>query len=228
MGTHTTSNESAEMYLKTVAELSDEQEPVSLAQIASRLEVTTVSVSEMVKRLVEQGWLEHIKYKGVHLTANGRMVAHSVMRRQRLWECFLVDHLHLNWAGTYEIACRLEHATSSVLAEALAAYLEHPTICPHGNPIPSAGGEIKLEPELPLAELPIGKSAHILNIRPTKTTVYAYLQERRLQPGQMVKVLAHAPLDGPLSVEVCGSEVSLGRKLADLIRVRPLPTAPRS
>ena len=99
---HKTSSESAEMYLKTVAELGDGQEPVSLALVAERLEVTTVSVNEMVKRLVEQGWLEHIKYKGLQLTDSGRIVAHSVMRRQRLWECFLVDHLHLNWAGAYE------------------------------------------------------------------------------------------------------------------------------
>ena len=225
---HKTSSESAEMYLKTVAELGDGQEPVSLALVAERLEVTTVSVNEMVKRLVEQGWLEHIKYKGLQLTDSGRIVAHSVMRRQRLWECFLVDHLHLNWAGAYEVACRLEHATSSVLAEALAAYLDHPTICPHGNPIPSADGEINLDTGLPLPALSIGQSAEIISICPTTTAIYAYLQERQLQPGQVVQVLAHAPLEGPLSLLVGDNEVSLGRNLAKFIRVRPVRPAPRS
>jgi DtxR family Mn-dependent transcriptional regulator len=213
MRTHSTSNETVEMYLKTIAELSDGQSPVSIADIAGRLGVTAVSTSEMVKRLVEHGVLEHVRYKGVVLTVEGR-----------LWECFLVDHLHLNWAGAYEASCRLEHATSVVLAEALSAYLGHPTVCPHGNPIPDPSGEVALEEVETLNNLKVGRRAHIVSIQPTTTDVYAYLQKRDLLPGREVIVRAFAPLDGPLTVDVGDKEIMLGRNMAALLHVRPVVT----
>jgi len=219
--TQTTGYESIEMYLKTVAELSDDLEPVSIAFIAERLGITTVSTSEMVKRLVGLGFLEHERYKGVVLTDEGRAIAYNVMRRQRLWECFLLDKLQLNWAGVYEIACRLEHATSTVLAEALAAYLDHPTVCPHGNPIPGSDGEMILPDKVTLNAMTMGKSARIVSIEPSTTEVYAYLQERQLQPGQVVRVVDIAPLQGPMTLELDDSQIVLGRNLAELLQVMP-------
>ena len=209
------------MYLKTVAELGDDHDPVSIQLIADRLGVTSVSVSEMVKRLVDQGFLEHERYKGVVLTDEGQTIAYSVMRRQRLWECFLVKKLHLNWAGVYEIACRLEHATSTVLAEALADYLDHPTVCPHGNPIPDSDGSMVIADKVTLNALTFGQSGRIVSIQPTATDIYAYLQARHLQPGQVVKVMDIAPLQGPMTLEVGGSHIVLGRNLAELLLVHP-------
>ena len=224
MRTKTAGHESFEMYLKTVAELGYDLEPVSIQLIAERLGVTTVSTSEMVKRLVDQGFLEHERYKGVVLTEEGRTIAYSVMRRQRLWECFLIEHLELNWAGVYEIACRLEHATSAVLAEALANYLEHPTVCPHGNPIPDSDGTMDLPDRVNLNALTLGQSARIVSIEPTTTDVYAYLQARRLQPGQIVRLADIAPLQGPMTLEVEETHIVLGRNLAELLLVQPRAT----
>ncbi len=221
MRTQTTGHESIEMYLKTVAELGDDHAPVSIAVIAERLGVTAVSTNEMVKRLVGLGFLEHEKYKGVILTEEGKAVAYNVMRRQRLWECFLVDKLQMNWAGVYEIACRLEHATSTVLAESLAAYLEHPTVCPHGNPIPSSDGEVTLADKVTLNAIGVGKSARIVSIEPSSTEIYVYLQERQIQPGQVVRVLEIAPLQGPMTLQLNGSQIVLGRNLAELLFVVP-------
>lgn len=221
MRTQTTGYESIEMYLKTVAELGDDHEPVSIAVIAERLGITAVSTNEMVKRLVGLGFLEHEKYKGVILTEEGTAIAYNVMRRQRLWECFLVDKLQLNWAGVYEIACRLEHATSTVLAESLAAYLEHPTVCPHGNPIPSSDGKVTLADKVTLNAIGVGKSARIVSIEPASTEIYAYLQERQIQPGQVVRVLEIAPLQGPMTLQLNGSQIVLGRNLAELLLVVP-------
>ncbi len=221
MRTKSTGHESFEMYLKTVAEIGDDLEPVSIQLIAERLGVTTVSTSEMVKRLVDQGFLEHEKYKGVVLTEEGWSIAYSVMRRQRLWECFLVEHLQLNWAGVYEVACRLEHATSAVLAEALANYLEHPTVCPHGNPIPDRDGTMEMPDRVTLNALALGQSARIVAIEPTTTDVYAYLQARCLQPGQVVRLVDIAPLQGPMTLEVYETQIVLGRNLAELLLVQP-------
>ena len=221
MRTHTTSNETVEMYLKTMAELSDGTAPVVIARLAERLGVTPVSANEMIKRLVEQGLVDREPYKGVYLTENGRMIANSVMRRQRLWECFLVDHLKLDWAGVYEMACRLEHATSNVLAEALSAYLDHPTVCPHGRPIPESDGSLPQDLGRPLTELRVGETGKIQSIQPTSTDIFAYLNRHQILPEQTFTVIEIAPMDGPIMLELESDQVALGQSMAELVFVQP-------
>lgn len=219
MRTQTTSHETVEMYLKTIAELSDEGAPIIIARVAERLGVTPVSANEMMKRLVEQGLVDHVRYKGVTLTESGRSIAYSLIRRQRLWECFLVEHLKLDWAGVYEMACRLEHATSNVLAEALAAYLEHPTVCPHGNPIPERDGSMLAAATRPLTTLHVGETGTIHSIQPTTTDVFAYLNRHHILPQQKFSVTEIAPMQGPITLNLATGAVALGRSLADLILV---------
>jgi DtxR family transcriptional regulator, Mn-dependent transcriptional regulator len=221
MRTQTTSNETVEMYLKTIAELSESDSPVIIARVAERLGVSPVSANEMMKRLEERELIVHERYKGVSLTENGRFYANSVIRRQRLWECFLVDRLNFNWSGAYEAACRLEHATSNVLAESLAAYLDHPQFCPHGNPIPSADGSLPKIAGIPMAKLKVGQRATILSIIPTNTEVFAYLSQHQIVPGQEVAVAEKAPLDGPLTIRLASGQVALGLAMAAMVMVRP-------
>src|SRR5690606_25434297 len=124
-------SESTEMYLKAMSELGDRD--VAIARVAERLNVTNVSANEMMRRLGEQGLVTHTPYKGVTLTKQGREVAANVIRRQRLWEVVLYEHLNIEWAKVYELACSLEHATAPEVTEALAEFLEHPETCPRGN-----------------------------------------------------------------------------------------------
>ncbi len=221
MRTQTTSNETVEMYLKTIAELSSDDKPVIIARVAERLGVTPVSANEMMKRLVEQELIVHERYKGVRLTPDGRYIANSVIRRQRLWECFLVDHLKINWSGVYEVACRLEHATSNVLAEALSAYLGHPEFCPHGNPIPTADGSVAPASGRPLSTLKVGETATVSSIVPTDTEVFAYLSQHGMMPEQKITVVERAPMNGPITVQLGSERVALGLALAAMIMVRP-------
>ncbi len=226
MRTHTTGNEAVEMYLKSISELTGDGEPVVIARVAERLGVSPVSASEMMKRLIEQGYLKHERYKGVLLTPAGQAIASSVIRRQRLWECFLADHLHLNWSGLYETACRLEHATSSVLAEALAAYLGHPEQCPHGNPIPAADGQTAAMPGISLASLSPGQSGEVVGILPADTATFAYLERCALMPGRTFTVLDKAPFDGPITLQLGERVVALSQTMAGLVFVDAQPTAP--
>jgi DtxR family transcriptional regulator, Mn-dependent transcriptional regulator len=219
MRTQTTSSETVEMYLKTIAELGDGRSPVIIARVAERLGVSPVSANEMMKRLVAQGLLVHERYKGVVLTENGRYIAHNIMRRQRLWECFLVDHLKFDWAGVYEMACRLEHATSNVLAESLAVYLGHPTCCPHGNAIPQSDGSLAEITAQPLSTLRVGAAGYIHSIQPTTTDVYAYLNRHQILPRRPFTLVEIAPMQGPYTLQLETNQVALGRSLAELIWV---------
>lgn len=216
-------SESVEMYLKVLAELGGGQEPVAIARVAERLGVTQVSANEMMKRLARENLIEHTLYKGVTLTPEGRQLAFNVIRRQRLWELFLADHLKLEWYNVHELACTLEHATPLDVTEALAAYLGNPTRCPHGNPIPSATGDMLPVQGITLDQLAIGKTACIRAVEEGNADVLAYLHKRKLLPGQTVTLIEIAPLDGPLTLKLGDENVILGLNLASQVWVEPIP-----
>ena len=211
-------SESTEMYLKAMAELGD-GEVVAIGRLAERLAVTPVSANEMVKRLGDQGLVSHIPYKGVNLTKKGQEVACDVMRRQRLWEVFLYEHLKIEWAKIYELGCSLEHATAPEVTEALADFLGHPTRCPRGNPIPEADGSFLPLNGVPLSQVAIGKTVRVLAISATATDVLRYLQAQDILPGRKLTLLEAAPMKGPLTLDVNGTRVALGLLVSELIIV---------
>ncbi len=215
-------SESTEMYLKAMAELSD-HDMVATARLAEYLNVTPVSVNEMVRRLGEQGLMTHTPYKGVTLTKKGRKVASDVMRRQRLWECFLYDHLKIEWSQLYELACSLEHATAPEVTEALAVFLGNPKICPRGNPIPAADGSFTPLNGIRLDTVAVGKTMQVLAVNATATDVLKYLCERNIMPGCKLTVIEAAPLQGPLTLRVEEKEVVLGLSLAKFVIVKSNP-----
>jgi DtxR family transcriptional regulator, Mn-dependent transcriptional regulator len=212
-------SESTEMYLKVMAELSG-RDVVAMGRLAERLSVTPVSANEMVRRLGEQGLVSHTPYKGVKLTKKGREAAVNVLRRQRLWECFLYQHLNIEWAQVYEYACSLEHATAPEVTEALAAFLGHPKFCPRGHPIPAQDGSFASMDGVPLSEAVIGGTVRVLAVNATATDVLKYLQERDILPGSEIKVIEAAPMQGPLTLHVNGKDVALGLPMAEFVIVK--------
>ena len=222
-------SESTEMYLKAMIEISD-HEVVAIGRLAERLSVTPVSANEMVRRLNEQGLVSHTPYKGVSLTEKGHEVASNVVRRQRLWECFLHDHLKIEWAQVYELACSLEHATAPEVADALAAFLGEPKTCPHGNPICAADGSFTPLEGVSLSTVKPGETVRVLAVNATSTDVLRYLQERGLLPGCELTVVEAEPMQGPLTLRVDpagesgagGKEVALGLLLAEFVLVKPI------
>jgi DtxR family Mn-dependent transcriptional regulator len=211
-------SESTEMYLKTIVELSD-QEMVAVGRLAERLSVTPVSANEMVHRLSEQDLVQHIPYKGVSLTDKGREAACNVLRRQRLWEVFLYEHLKIEWAKIYELACSLEHATAPEVTEALAVFLGDPKFCPRGNPIPAVDGSFTPLDATPLNEIAVGETVRVRAVNATETEVLRYLQDRHILPGQELAILDAAPLQGPLTLNNGFNEVVIGLKAAEFVLV---------
>lgn len=211
-------SESTEMYLKAMVELG-QGEKVAVGRLAGRLGVTNVSANEMVHRMSEQGLVSHIPYKGVELTQSGQAAACNVLRRQRLWECFLYEHLHIEWAKLYELACALEHATAPEVTEALAVFLGNPRFCPRGNPIPAADGSFTALLGVPLREAPVGSRVRVLAVNATETSVLRYLQERGILPGCELAVVEAAPMQGPLTLRVNGQAVALGLQLSEFVIV---------
>jgi DtxR family Mn-dependent transcriptional regulator len=215
-------SESREMYLKSIYELSDQDELVAVSLLAKRMGVSPVSATEMVKRLEESGLITHTPYKGVALTKEGRHRALIVVRRQRLWGRFLADILNIPWSEVYDISCRLEHVTDITVTEALADYLNHPTICPHGHPIPDADGSVAEIPAFPLTEINCEVEVEVIRIDQPETTLCRYLEERGILPGMKLKIVDEAPYNGPYTVEIDTKEVALGREISARILVDPV------
>lgn len=214
--------ESAEEYLEAICKLGEERQPVALSALAKHLEISSVSANEMVRKLVERDLVLYEPYKGVSLTPAGRIQALAVIRRHRLWERFLTDVLGLSWDLVHEEACRLEHVTSPLVEERLAQFLGQPETCPHGNPMPTAAGEMTIEAGCPLAELTAGQRAIVLRVPEEDAALLRYLATLGLKPQATVQVEAAAPFQGPLTVQVGEAQHVLGRELASQIVVRPL------
>lgn len=128
-------NRSIEDYIKTIYELGGAVKRAKTNSIAKSLEISAPSASEMVRKLVDKGYVEHIPYKGVILTEFGLKEAIRIKRKHLLWEVFLVEKLGYSWEEVHEEAELLEHTTSSRLEERLNRYLDYPEFCPHGTPL---------------------------------------------------------------------------------------------
>src|ERR1700752_2320289 len=131
---------SVEDYLKVIYHLSSQGGFATTSDIASKLDVAPPSVSGMVKRLSDTGLIEHVPYRGVQLTAQGRRVALQMIRRHRILESYLTSKLGYDWGDVHVEAEQLEHAVSEKLIERMADALGEPRYDPHGAPIPTAAG----------------------------------------------------------------------------------------
>ena len=207
-----------EQYLQTICKLSIEQSPVALSALADRLGVSSVSANEMIKKLVARGLVTYEPYKGVTLTAEGQTQALRVIRRHRLWERFLADVLGIPWDRVHEEACQLEHATSSLVEEKLAQFLDEPETCPHGYPV--TGTDCCCEEGLPLSELEPGQRAVVLRVADHDADLLRYLAELELRPQAVIEIEEVAPFDGPLTVSIGECRRVIGRQVASQITVR--------
>jgi DtxR family Mn-dependent transcriptional regulator len=207
-------------YLKAIWEVGGSG-AASTKEVADRLSVASASVTNMFARLQEMGLAEYERYRGASLTERGREEALRLLRRHRLIETFLLEHLGYSWQEVHEEAERLEHAVSDGFTERLAAFLGHPDRDPHGAPIPAADGTLAAEESFPLDEVPVGDRVRISRVKHEDAAVLAFLGERGLVPGRLVEVKEVRALDGVVTVEGEDGELhSLGRPLADSIFVR--------
>ena len=210
-----------EMYLKSIVRLYDGEEPVSTSAIAQELAISPASVSSMLKKLDADGYVVHEGRHGVIPTAEGGRIGAVTLRRQRLAERLLVDHLGLSWEIAGIEACRLEHAISPAVEERLAAFLNDPKTCPHGHPIPHSDGTLwKHNDAVELIDLPPGTPAVVLEVKHDIPELLKFLGQIELRPGASIVIQRREPAAGLLAVEVDGREHTISAQLAGDILVR--------
>ena len=174
---------SEENYIKAIYHLQQHARNVTTNELAERLQTKPASVTDMLKKLKAKKLLEYERYYGVKLTAEGKKLALEIVRRHRLWEYFLVNHLEFGWDEVHEIAEQLEHVQSNALANKLDAFMNFPRFDPHGDPIPDSKGKIHQQQQVNLLQLPIGETAVICAVGSQQTELLEMLRLKNLQMG---------------------------------------------
>ena len=207
-----------EEYCETIFELKEDAVDVIQARIAERLHVSRPAVSEMIKRMQGEGFVA-LDRNVINLTADGLRLAEKVVRRHRLAERLLTDILGLSWAEAHIEAGKWEHVISEPVERAINRLLDHPTTCPHGNPIP--GSSYEAPDAVVLGELAVGTACTVERI-PEELEftpgLLDFLEGSEILPGRNGTVTAASP-DGTTTVEIDGHHVGIGAFAAARILV---------
>ena len=211
-----------EEYLETMLSLSEEGVPVIQARIAERLGRSAPSVSEMLDRLREDGYVTR-EGRRLSLTESGQALAEKVVRKHRLAERLLVDVIGLEWHKVHREAGRWEHVISDDVEARLVELLGDPATCPHGNPIPGSRSPASSTPVRPLAEVDAGQRVRLFRISEeveSNLGSLTLLDEGGFIPGVVATVGDHDP-DGNIEVTVEGGPgaIRVSRDLSDRLYV---------
>ena len=205
-------SQTEENYLKGIYKLA-EAEPdasgVSTNRIAAALATRAASVTDMLRRLADKGLLAYEKYRGVQLTPEGRRLALLTIRKHRLWEVFLVQQLGFSWDEVHDVAEELEHVQSPLLMRRLDAFLGHPALDPHGDPIPTEDGAVRRPATRLLADLLTGEHCLLAAVKNTSAPFLQYLDKVGLQLGAEVEVLDRVIFDNSLEIKINNVHVAL-------------------
>ena len=217
--------DATEMYLRTVWELEEEGITPIRARLVERLGLSAPAVSETVARLEHEGLVHVSGDRTLELSEAGRNLAMSVMRKHRLAELLLTEVIGLEWEQVHNEACRWEHVISDAVEQRLIDLLDHPTTCPHGNPIPGmTAAEVQPAPavlQTMSAAARAGTRATVSRISEQlqgDITAMRFLRTSGLRPGVTAGFRTG---EGAVVAEVDGAPVTVPDSTADHVYVVP-------
>lgn len=215
-----------ENYLKAMLQIATrhEAEWVTTGQLAAELRVSPGTVTSMLKTLADSGLVEYRPYEGARLTDAGRSLALRMLRRHRLIELFLVKTLRLTWDQVHEEAEHMEHAVSDFLIDRIDEYLDHPAADPHGDPIPSASGEMRGRIDaVPLSSCPPGTAIRVARVTNQGADFLRYLSNSGVEIGSVGSVRENSREAGIVTAEIDGRTVVMGHPAAEQVLVEQRP-----
>jgi DtxR family Mn-dependent transcriptional regulator len=192
-----------ENYLKIIYRLSEvTEEDISTNAVAELAQTKAASVTDMLRKLAEKGWVNYQKYQGVRLTEEGQKIALSIVRKHRLWEVFLVEKMGFNWDKVHEIAEQLEHIDSDELIVKLDAFLDFPKTDPHGDPIPNREGIIPELGYLHLSDIKVKQLCVLMGVAKDSAIFLQLLTKLNLGLGTKLVIQEINDFDRSLVVQV--------------------------
>ncbi|MDY0904398.1 metal-dependent transcriptional regulator [Pedobacter sp. CFBP9032] len=208
-----------ENYLKIIYHLAENTDNVQTNAIAAQMQTKPASVTDMIKKLAEKGFVDYIKYQGVTLTDKGRNAAIDIVRKHRLWEVFLVDKLNFKWDEVHDVAEELEHIKSTALIERLDEFLGFPKSDPHGDPIPDKNGRFAKTQFTKLIDLKIGDNGTITGVSQHSSAFLKHLEKLGLTLGKQIEVNDVTDFDGSVEILVAAKQINISREVAKHILI---------
>lgn len=212
---------SSQNYLKAIWSLQEwSEEPITPTAVAAKVGVRLSTASDAIRKLGEQGLVEHTRYGAVTLSQEGHTHALAMVRRHRLIETFLVQVLGYSWDQVHDEAETLEHAVSDFMVDRIDSHLEHPTRDPHGDPIPQPDGTVTRPDAVPLSGVEEG-TVVAERISDHDPDLLRFFADQGIGVGAVLEVRAGAPYSGSIEVTVDGgAPVALGQPATDAVWVR--------
>ena len=214
-------SQAVEDYLKTIYKLQG-TDTVATTEIAKAMDVSSASVTNMVKRLDQMGLVQYQSYKGVRLTDAGCKIALEIIRHHRLLELYLKEIMGYSWEDLHKEAEHLEHHISEEFENRIDQMLGFPTHDPHGDPIPTRDGKVAAAIDDPLSEAQVGQPLEVKRVSDHDPELLHYLEDMGMLPGARVKILKKEPFDGPISIQIDQSEKTVGFVVAQKVFVEPV------
>ena len=206
-------------YLAEIYRLQENSPTVSTTILAERLNVSAPAVPRMLKRLHSAGLVKHVPYQGVELSDLGRKQALLEIRRHRILEAFLVQVMGFSWDETHDHAESMGQGLTDTVVERMAQMTNYPTRCPHGEPIPTADGEIHSIHDSSIMNLGIGARGTISRVRTHESEKLRYFSSLGIMPQTPVEIIGRAPFNGPLRLKIGRDEVVIGAEIAQALWV---------
>lgn len=212
---------SEENYLKIIYHLTAFSEcEISTNAIAEKMETKPSSVTDMLKKLAEKELVNYVKYQGVSLTEKGKLSAKMIVRRHRLWECFLVEKLDFSWDEVHDVAEQLEHIKSEKLINKIDEFLNFPTEDPHGDPIPNAKGQIANIKKRLLSEFEKNQIGICVGVKDTSSDFLKYLDKQEISLGSEIEILEQESFDSSFRIRVGTKEMTISNKIASNLYIK--------
>ena len=210
-----------EDYLKALFHLTEEsvEQKAGTNQLAEHLGLSPASVNGMLKKLREKGLVNYEKYGKLELSETGRIIALRLIRKHRLWETFLYQHLNFSWDEVHEVAEQLEHIQSIKLIQELDRFLGNPKTDPHGDLIPTQDGMYEFQPKRTLAELSEGTICRLVSVKDSSVAFLKYVSQVGLALSSEIKISEIHDFDGSIMISFDNKMVNVSKKFAEHIFV---------
>ena len=216
-------NISQENYLTAIYRNLDNDGEIKPNLLASKLEISNAAVTDMLRKLARDGFVNYKKYKSIKLTNDGELYAKNMLRRHRIWEVFLNQTLGMSWDKVHDEAEKLEHSSSDELINLLEEYLEFPEVDPHGCPIPDKNGKIKKDKNIvPITELKEKDSATVIRVNDDVKNLLSYITKIGISLGKEICIKDKLEYDGSVLILIDNKAINISNKIASNIFVEKI------
>jgi DtxR family Mn-dependent transcriptional regulator len=213
-----------EDYLKTLFYLIVEsgEGKAGTNQLAEHMEVSPASVSSMLKKLKGKGLVVYEKYGKLELSEQGENVAVRLIRKHRLWETFLHEHMNFSWDEVHEVAEQLEHIQSPKLVFELDKFLGFPKRDPHGAIIPNEKGEYNIRPKVTLSSLKKGDRCRLTSVKDSSVAFLQYVSKVGLALSSQLTIEEIQEFDQSMLISFDEKTIMISKKFADNVFVEKI------